>query len=94
MTCQSQLVSAFMLAHMMKSVDPNIHIVLGGGLVTELAYRMVKNPRLWEMFDSLIEGPGEVAFTELIERLEKKQTSAVCRTSSTSRTERLSKAKS
>jgi len=72
MTCQSELVPAFTLAQMIKSVDPNIHIVLGGGLVTELAYRMVKNPPLWEMFDSLIEGPGEVAFTELIERLEKK----------------------
>jgi len=93
MTCQSELVPAFTLAHMIKSVDPNIHIVLGGGLVTELAYRMVKNPPLWEMFDSLIEGPGEVAFTELIERLERKPTSAACRTSSTSRTGRLLRAK-
>ena len=63
---------AFTLAQMIKSVDPNIHNVPGGGLVTELAYRMVKNPPLWEMFDSLIEGPGEVAFTELLERLDTK----------------------
>jgi radical SAM superfamily enzyme YgiQ (UPF0313 family) len=65
-------VPAFTLAHTIKSVDPGIHIVLGGGLVTEIGYRMAKNPSLWEMFDSLIEGPGEVPFTELIERLEKK----------------------
>jgi radical SAM superfamily enzyme YgiQ (UPF0313 family) len=71
-TCLSELVPAFTLAHTIKSVDPGIHIVLGGGLVTEIAYRMAKNPPLWEMFDSLIEGPGEVPFTELIERLEKK----------------------
>ena len=71
-TCLSELVPAFTLAHAIKSVDPGIHITLGGGLVTEIAYRMVKNPPLWEMFDSLIEGPGEVPFTELIERLEKK----------------------
>ena len=71
-TCLSELVPAFTLAHTIKSVDPGIHVVLGGGLVTEIAYRMAKNPPLWEMFDSLIEGPGEVPFTELIERLEKK----------------------
>jgi radical SAM superfamily enzyme YgiQ (UPF0313 family) len=72
LTCLSELVPAFTLAHTIKSVDPGIHIVLGGGLVTEIAYRMAKNPPLWEMFDSLIEGPGEVPFCELIERLEKK----------------------
>ena len=71
-TCLSELVPAFTLAHTIKSVDPGIHIVLGGGLVTEIGYRMAKNPSLWEMFDSLIEGPGEVPFTELIERVEKK----------------------
>ena len=71
MTCQSELVPAFTLAHMIKSVDAGIHIVLGGGLVTELAYKIAKNPPLWDMFDSLIEGPGEVAFTSLIEHVEK-----------------------
>ena len=72
LTFLSELVPAFTLAHMIKAFDPEIHIVLGGGLVTELAYRIVKNPPLWDIFDSLIEGPGEVAFTELIGRIEKK----------------------
>jgi radical SAM superfamily enzyme YgiQ (UPF0313 family) len=70
-TCMFELIPAFTLAHMIKTVDPKIHIVLGGVLVTELAHRIAKNPPLWHLFDSLILGPGERAFTELIEHVEK-----------------------
>ncbi len=72
MTCMSELIPAFTLAHTIKKVDPEIHIVLGGALVTEIAHRIVRNPPLWDLFDSLIIGPGEYAFTELIEHIEKK----------------------
>jgi len=71
-TCVYELIPAFTLAHMIKKVDPEIHIVLGGVLATQLAHRIAKNPPLWSLFDSLILGPGEVAFTELIEHIEKK----------------------
>jgi radical SAM superfamily enzyme YgiQ (UPF0313 family) len=71
-TCTFQLIPAFTLAHTIKKFDPKIHIVLGGVLVTELADRIAKNPPLWNLFDSLILGPGEHAFTELIEHVEKK----------------------
>jgi anaerobic magnesium-protoporphyrin IX monomethyl ester cyclase len=71
-TCTFELIPAFTLAQMIKSVDPQIHIVLGGALVTELSQRFVKNPPLWNLMDSLVLGPGEVAFTELAERIEKK----------------------
>jgi len=71
-TCTFELIPAFTLAHMIKSVDPKIHVVLGGVLVTELAHRIAKNPLLWNLFDSLVLGPGERTFTELIEHVEKK----------------------
>lgn len=71
-TCTFELIPAFTLAQMIKSVDPQIHIVLGGALVTELSQRIAKNPPLWNLMDSLVIGPGEVAFTELAECIEKK----------------------
>lgn len=71
-TCVYELIPAFTLAHMIKKVDPQMHIVLGGVLATQLAQRITKNVPLWDSFDSLVLGPGEVAFTELIQNLEKK----------------------
>jgi radical SAM superfamily enzyme YgiQ (UPF0313 family) len=71
-THMSEFVSGFTLAHLIKSVNPQIHITLGGALVTEVADRIARNPALWDMFDSLVIGPGEYAFSELIECLEKK----------------------
>ena len=71
-TCVYELIPAFTLAHMIKKAAPDIHVVLGGILATQLSQRIVNNPPLWSMFDSLILGPGEIAFSELIEHLEKK----------------------
>jgi len=72
-TCFYEMVPAFTLAHMIKQASPETHIVLGGVLTTQLAERIAGNQRLWDMFDSLIMGPGEVAFSELIESVEKKK---------------------
>ncbi|MFC2020904.1 B12-binding domain-containing radical SAM protein [Chloroflexota bacterium] len=71
-TCVFEIIPALTLAHMIKKADPKIHVVLGGVLTTELAHRIVKNLPLWNSFDSLILGPGEVAFNELIEHIDKK----------------------
>lgn len=71
-TCVYELIPALTLAHMIKKIDPQIHIVLGGVLATQLAQRIARNLPLWNLFDSLILGPGEVAFTELIQCVEKK----------------------
>jgi hypothetical protein len=68
----SELVPAFTLAKIIKSCHPEAHICLGGASVTEIEYRIVKNPPLWDLFDSLISGPGEVAFSELIDTIDKK----------------------
>ena len=69
-THMSEYVPAFTLAKLIKSARPEIHVTLGGAVVTEVSERISKNLFLWKMFDSLILGPGEYAFCELIERLE------------------------
>ncbi|MFC1914263.1 B12-binding domain-containing radical SAM protein [Chloroflexota bacterium] len=73
-TCLYEVRPAFTLAHIIKAFDSQIHIVLGGAIVTQLAHRIAKNLPLWKLIDSLIPDPGEVAFTEMIERVEKKAT--------------------
>jgi radical SAM superfamily enzyme YgiQ (UPF0313 family) len=71
-TCIYEFIPAFTLANMIKKAAPDTHVVLGGTLATQLSQRIVNNSPLWNMFDSLILGPGEIAFSELIEHLEKK----------------------
>ncbi|MFH1485010.1 MAG: radical SAM protein, partial [Chloroflexota bacterium] len=70
-THTSDFIPAFVLAHMLKKEDGNVHLTLGGSTLTEVAYRLAKLPALWEFFDSLVLGPGERAFSSLIEELEK-----------------------
>ena len=72
-THTSELIPAFTLARLIKSANPSTHICLGGATPTEVAYRMVKNLSLWEIFDSLVLGPGESSFGELIDHLESKR---------------------
>lgn len=72
-TCMFELVPAFTLAKMIKKYNPQTHIVLGGVLVTELAERIARNLPLWDLFDSLISGPGEFAFSKLIEHVENRR---------------------
>jgi anaerobic magnesium-protoporphyrin IX monomethyl ester cyclase len=71
-TCMFELVPAFTLAHLIKKVSPETHITLGGVLVTELSERISRNAPLWNHFDSLVLGPGEAAFSALLEQVEKK----------------------
>ncbi len=69
-THTSDFVPAFTLASIIKSEEPEIHVVLGGATLTEVAYRLAKNLPLWNYFDSLVLGPGEQAFSQLIERIQ------------------------
>jgi anaerobic magnesium-protoporphyrin IX monomethyl ester cyclase len=68
-THTSEFIPAFTLARVVKTFNPQIHVCLGGSTVTEVGYRISKNPQLWEYFDSLVLGPGENAFSKLIESL-------------------------
>ncbi|MFC1954458.1 B12-binding domain-containing radical SAM protein [Chloroflexota bacterium] len=66
----SEFIPAFTLAHLIKSEYPEIHICLGGAVLTEVSHRISNNMSLWAFFDSLVLGPGEYAFSQLIEHLE------------------------
>ncbi|MDD4875760.1 MAG: radical SAM protein [Dehalococcoidales bacterium] len=66
----SEFIPAFTLAYQIKSEYPHVHICLGGAALTEASHRICNNFSLWSFFDSLILGPGEYAFSQLIEHLE------------------------
>ncbi len=66
----SEFFPAFTLAGLIKRHAPEAHICLGGAAVTEINYRIMKNPPLWDYFDSLISGPGEVSFSGLVDTLQ------------------------
>jgi radical SAM superfamily enzyme YgiQ (UPF0313 family) len=68
-TAMFEIIPAFTLARLIKKFDPEVHVTLGGVLVTELAQRISRNSPLWGMCDSLVLGPGEQAFSELISRV-------------------------
>jgi len=69
-THTSDFVPAFTLARLIKDVQPEIHICLGGSTLTEVAHRVCKNPSLWELFDSLVLGPGEYTFSRMLQSIE------------------------
>ncbi len=69
-THSSEFVPALTLARLVKDTLPEAHICLGGAAVTEIAHRIVKNRPLWDLFDSIVLGPGEVSFSELVEHLD------------------------
>ncbi len=71
MTCIYEIIPVLTLANMIKKTHPHIHVTLGGVLPTQIAHRLAGNPPLWSMFDSIVLGPGEVPFSELIERIGK-----------------------
>ncbi len=73
-THAADFVPTFTLAKMIRERNPATHICLGGATLTELAYRINKNPLLWNYFDSLVLGPGENSFEELIISIENKKT--------------------
>jgi len=77
-THSSEFVPVFTFASLIRKMYPDIHICLGGATLTEVAFRIRKNPCLHGFFDSMITGPGEHAFCRLIEQVEKgKDLSAV-----------------
>jgi anaerobic magnesium-protoporphyrin IX monomethyl ester cyclase len=69
-THASEFVPAFTLARMIKAENPEIHICLGGASLTEVSHRVTRNLPLWDYIDSLVKGPGEIAFSQLIEAIE------------------------
>jgi len=66
----SEFIPAFTLANLIKKESPSTHVCLGGATLTEVSHRVIQNRPLWEYFDSLVIGPGELPFSHLIEALE------------------------
>ncbi|MFH1623699.1 MAG: radical SAM protein [Pseudomonadota bacterium] len=62
------LLDVINIAKMVKTIDGNIHICLGGPHVYIYPYETIKFP----FVDSLILGEGEIAFGELVNALERK----------------------
>jgi hypothetical protein len=69
-THASELIPALTLSRMVRDEFPETHVVLGGAAVADIRDRIARNPRLWELIDSLVYGPGEIAFVELAEAIE------------------------
>jgi len=66
----SELTGVFTLAAMIRREMPDTHVTLGGAAVSDIRDRIARNPCLWECIDSLVYGPGEVAWGELADAVE------------------------
>ena len=65
-----QVVPGLTLAAMVKAFDRDIHIVVGGKMVTCWREQLPKSLGLWSVFDSAVVYAGESPLLQLIERLE------------------------
>ncbi|MBA4387722.1 MAG: hypothetical protein C0404_07055 [Verrucomicrobia bacterium] len=66
----SELIPVFTLARLIRERLPETHIVLGGAGISDIRDRLAANQALWHLIDSVVYGPGEVAFMELTEAVE------------------------
>ena len=65
-----QLMSGITVCKLIKERYPDIHVVVGGNIITRLRGELPKHPRFFEeAFDSMISYEGEHALTWLIEAL-------------------------
>jgi radical SAM superfamily enzyme YgiQ (UPF0313 family) len=60
LTFPSQAIPTFTLARAIKAWKPEVHIVLGGGLLAYTAEKLARRPEVWTLVDSfaLLEGEG------------------------------------
>jgi hypothetical protein len=72
-TATSQVMPAFTLARLLKEVNRDIHITMGGSVFTKLIDNLQENHTLFELVDSFIVFEGEHALLGLIEQLDGKK---------------------
>ena len=72
-TATSQVMPAFTLARLLKEVNRDIHITMGGSVFTKLIDNLQDNHTLFELVDSFIVFEGERALLGLIEQLDGKK---------------------
>ncbi len=68
---QKQLIPTFTFCKLIKEQFPDIHICIGGNIVTRLRDELVKNEEIFKLYDSVIVYEGENAFLELVNSIEK-----------------------
>jgi len=69
----TQITQAFTLAKLIKQKNKNIHICMGGGIISYLSSCLPKNSYFFSYVDTFIINEGEYALLELIKRIGNKQ---------------------
>ncbi|MFQ5672148.1 MAG: B12-binding domain-containing radical SAM protein [Nitrospinales bacterium] len=67
---QKQLIPTFTFCRMIKEKYPDVHITLGGNIVTRIRDVLAQKPELFRLFDTAVLYEGENAFLELVEAVE------------------------
>jgi len=67
-TFEGNVISAFCCANIIKKIAPHIHITLGGAWISATMHKL-KNPRLFDIVDSMIIDDGEVPLECLVKEL-------------------------
>jgi len=67
----NQVIPGLTLASEIKRVLPQTHLCVGGAVITELAGRLERNPKLFCVMDSIITHEGEHALLALAQQLER-----------------------
>lgn len=70
---KDQFISSLTLSKLLKHINPNIKIVMGGSFISRITDFIKKSPKLFEYFDFIIFNEGETSFYELIKALNKKK---------------------
>ncbi len=60
-TYYSQVVGGFTIARLLKMLDRNLHVSMGGAVISEGSRRITGDPRYFELADSYVFGEGEKA---------------------------------
>ena len=70
---QKQLIPTFTFCKMIKEDYPDIHITIGGNIVTRIRDELQKQEKLFETIDSAVLYEGENAYLQLVEAVEQKK---------------------
>ncbi len=68
---QKQLIPTLTFCKMIKEEFPDVHITLGGNIITRLRDTLKEKPELFEYYDSAVIYEGEHAFLKLLDALDK-----------------------
>ncbi|MFN2131091.1 MAG: B12-binding domain-containing radical SAM protein [Anaerolineae bacterium] len=70
LTSADQVVAAFTLASLIKADGLDVHVTIGGKMITGWRDRLPDAAPLWELFDSAVAFEGEVALLELVHAID------------------------